>query len=185
MRFGVVAVAGLMVAAGAQAQQQSTGASTKQMPRYVLVGPGCPGEFTARQQSSGGSTMWATALEDKDKKEQPPAAGSLGVHVEFQGAKTQARSAELSVSYLPAGLRVMPVAPGADAKSTDETKKKTFELTAEDKARVEGNLMVGRAATIESVHLMSVTFTDGSVWHAANDSTCTIEPNRVVRVDSK
>jgi hypothetical protein len=184
MRFGVVAVAGLMVAAGAQAQQAS-GASTKQMPRYVLVGPGCPGQFTARQQASGGGTMWTTALEDKDKKEQPPAGGSLGVHVDFQGAKTQARSAELSVSYLPAGLRVMPVAPGADAKNPDESKKKTFALTAEDKAHVEGNLMVGPAAMIESVHLMSVTFTDGSVWRAANDSTCTIEPNRVVQVDSR
>jgi hypothetical protein len=183
MRIGVVAVAGLMVAAGAQAQQQSSEASAKQMPRYVAVGAGCPGQLSAHQQSSGGSTMWTIALEDKDKKEQPPAAGSLGVHVEFQGVKTQARSAELSVSYLPAGLRVMPVTPGA--KSSQESKKKTFELTAEDKARVEGNLMVGRAATIESVHLMSVTFTDGSVWHAANDSTCTIEPNRVVRVDSK
>jgi hypothetical protein len=45
--------------------------------------------------------------------------------------------------------------------------------------------MVGPAATIESVHLKSVTFTDGSVWHAANDSTCTIEPIRVLEVDSK
>jgi hypothetical protein len=184
MRFGVVMVAGLMAAGVVQAQQSSA-ASAKQMPRYVLVGPGCPGQFSAHQQSSGGVTMWTTALEDKGKKEQPPAAGSLGVHVEFNGAKTQAHSVELSVRYLPLGLRVMPVAPDTNAKSSQESKKKTFSLAGEDKTPIEGNLMVGPAATIESVHLMSATFADGSVWRAANDSTCTIEPERLILVNTK
>ena len=191
MRYGVVVVAGLIVAAGAQAQtgtmapMQSSTASARQATRYVLVGPGCPGQLSARPAPTGGATVWTTALEDQDKKGRAPSAGSMGVHVEFDGAKTQAHSVELSVRYLPLGLRVMPVAPDTNAKSSQESKKKTFSLAGEDKTPIEGNLMVGPAATIESVHLMSATFADGSVWRAANDSTCTIEPDRLILVNTK
>jgi hypothetical protein len=50
---------------------------------------------------------------------------------------------------------------------------------------VNGDLMVGPAATITRVHLISATFADGSVWHAANANACSIEPNRVLPVDAK
>jgi hypothetical protein len=182
MQGWIVAVAGLMVAAGAQAQQGR--ASKAQASRYVIVGEGCPGQLKAQQQSIGGATMWVTALEDKDKKDLTHAPSSMGVHVEFESAKTPARSAELSVSYMAAGMRVMPVTPGASAKGPQELKK-TFALAAEDKDRVEGDLMVGPASMIKDVHLISVTFADGSVWRAPNENACTIEPNRVLPVDKK
>jgi hypothetical protein len=129
--------------------------------------------------------VWTTALEDQEKKGRTPAPGSMGVHVEFDGAKMQARSVELSVRYLPFGLRVMPVTPDTNAKSSQESKKKTFTLVGEDKTPIAGNLMVGPASMIDSVHLMSVTFSDGSVWHAPNDSACTVAPERLILVDTK
>src|ERR1700761_6104360 len=118
MRIGIVAVAGLMVAVGAQAQQASD-ASAKQMPRYVLVEPGCPGQLSARQQTQGGGTVWTIAQQDMDKKSQN-APGSMGVHVSFDSPKTQVASLELSVSYLPAGLRFMPTDPKQGTKDIRE-----------------------------------------------------------------
>lgn len=182
MRIGIVAVAGLGMAASVGLAQQSSEASAKQMPRYVLVGPGCPGQFSARQQSTGGATMWTTAIEDKDKKDH--GAASMGVHVDFESTKSPVRSLELSVSYLPAGLRAMPVTPGVMTKSPAESKK-TFDLAGQGTTRVDGDLLVGPAATITRVHLMSATYADGAVWHAANASTCSIEPDRVVLVGEK
>jgi hypothetical protein len=183
MRLGLVAVAGLIVAAGAQAQ--AAGASTAQATKYVIVGEGCPGQLKARTATTGaGTVLWTTALEDKDKKDPSKAPGSMGVHVEFEGVRVEARSVELRVSYLSPGMRVMPVTPGTSAKEPQELKK-TFALAAEDKDRVEGDLMVGPASMIKDVHLISVTFADGSVWRAPNDSACTIEPNRVLPVDTK
>jgi hypothetical protein len=108
----------------------------------------------------------------------------MGVHVAFASPKTQVASLELSVSYLPPGLRVMPIDAKLGAKDMREDSK-TFVLKQEAAMHVKGDLMVGPAATITRVHLISATFADGSVWHAANEGTCTIEPNRVLLVDAK
>jgi hypothetical protein len=177
-----VAVAGLMVAAGAQAQQSAV--KLGPASNVVNLSGACPGQLMARQQTIGGATMWVTALEDKDQKDLARAPSSMGVHVEFDHPKTAARSLELSVSYLPPGLRSMQV-PETNAKGSQEYKKKTFTLSSGDEARVEGNLMVGPAAMIKDVHLISATFADGSVWHAPNENACTVEPNRVVPVATK
>ena len=182
MRVFVMAVAGF-VAAGAGQAQQASDASAKQMPRYVLVEPGCPGQLSAHQQTQGVGTVWTIAQQDTDKKSQD-APGSMGVHVSFASPKTQVASLELSVSYLPPGLRVMPIDAKLGAKDMREDSK-TFVLKQEAAMHVKGDLMVGPAATITRVHLISATFADGSVWHAANESTCTIEPNRVLLVDAK
>jgi hypothetical protein len=182
MRVFVMAVAGLMVAAGAQAQQSSD-ASAKQMTRYVLVEPGCPGQLSARQAPQWPGTVWTIAQQDTDKKSQD-APGSMGVHVSFVSPKTQVASLELSVSYLPPGQRLMPTAPKQGTKDMREDSK-TFVLKQEAAMHVDGDLMVGPAATITRVHLISATFADGSVWHAANANACSIEPNRVLPVDAK
>jgi hypothetical protein len=181
MRIGIVAVAGLMVAAGAQAQTGS--ASTAQLSQYVVVGAGCPGQLTAQQQTQGPGTVWTIAQQDTDKKSQN-APGSMGVHVSFASPKTQVASLELSVSYLPPGLRLMPTDPKQGTKDTREDSK-TFVLKQEAAMHINGDLMVGPAATITRVHLVSATFADGSVWHAPNANACSIEPNRVMLVDTK
>ena len=55
-----------------------------------------------------------------------------------------------------------------DAKSAKESKK-TFVLQQEAALRVDADLLVGPAATITRVHLVSATFADGSVWRAPSD----------------
>jgi len=143
----------------------------------------CPGWLRADQHTVGGQrTLWTTALEDKDKKDTWwPTLGTLGVHVMFQGKETPLRSVEFSVSYLPPGLRKLPVGREASAQMLT----KNYVLTGDDKARVEGNLLVGSAAVVTRVRLISATFADGSVWRAASDGACSVEPNRVMPVDGK
>jgi len=178
MRIGIVAVAGL-IAAGAQAQTGKVGATT-QASRYVIEGPGCPGALRAQHQPTMGKTIWTVALEDKNKKDQGRAPASMGLHVVFESARTQPRSAELSVSYLPLRLKAMPI----ESDKAQELKK-TFALAAEDKDRLDGDLMVGPAATITRVHLMSVTFADGSVWHAPSEDACSVAPALYMPVEAK
>jgi hypothetical protein len=183
MRIGLAAVAGLMVAVAAQAQQG--GVRQSQLSQYVVTGSACPGQLQARQQAAGGATVWTTALEDqKDGADSKP--NGLGVHVEFQGVKTAIKTLDLRVSYEPIGLKRMPVTPGTNgfAGSTPELEK-NFNLDRDASMRVEGDLLVGPAATITRVHLMSATFADGSVWHAPTQNACSVVPSRVVLVKTK
>src|ERR1700744_1958915 len=164
MRIGMVAVAGLVMAAGAQAQQG--GVNQTQLSGYVVTGSTCPGALTAQQKATGGATVWTTAREDQ-KESADGKSNGLGVHVEFQGAKNAIKALELSVSYEPLGLKRVPVTPGTNgfAGGTSE-REKNFNLDREASMRVDADLLVGPAATITSVRLVSATYADGSVWHA-------------------
>jgi len=171
----------LMVVTMAVAQPGSRGVTPA---KNVAAGTKCLGWMRADQRTVGGQrTLWTAALEEKNKH-LFAVLGTMGVHVVFQGTETRARSLEFSVSYLPAGLRKMQVDPEADGKGP-QAMKKTYVLTGGDKARVEGDLLVGPASTVTRVHLVSATFADGSAWHAENDSVCSVEPNRVMAVDGK
>jgi|SRR5580698_11083832 hypothetical protein len=176
MRLG--AVAGLMIATMTATQPLSGGVTpTKNAPAATK----CPGWLRADQDLVGGQrTMWTIALEDKDRH---PLAivGTMGVHVVFQGAQTRTRALKLSVSYLPAGLREVPAEGGKGAQEME----KIYALKGDDKTRVEGDLLVGAAATVTRVRLISATFADGSEWHAGSNQACSVEPNRVLSVEGK
>jgi hypothetical protein len=66
-----------------------------------------------------------------------------------------------------------------------QEKAKTFNLDREAAMRVGGDLLVGPAATITRVHLMSATFADGSVWHASSEDACSIVPSKFMLVEAK
>lgn len=212
MRFGIVAVAGLMVAAGA-AQAQQVRAAEPQLPTaqqtkaivtraeqaavpravpakgFVIVsGSTCPaGLLRADQQATGGATVWTTALEDEgDKDALLRRPTGLGVHVDFQGTTGAVKALELRVSYEPLGLKRVPLALGTNgfASATSE-REKNFNIDREAAMRIDADLLVGPAATITRVHLMSATFADGSVWHAPTPDACSVVPNRFMRVKTK
>lgn len=126
--------------------------------------------------------MWTVAQEDlgivRQGRSQP---ASMGVHVNFD-AKDPVQSLELSVSYLPLKLRLMPAAPGADKKNDPS---KTFVLKQEAALKVDGDLMVGPASTIRTVHLISATYANGTVWRAPNEDSCTVEPSGLLLVGGK
>jgi len=177
MRLG--GAVGLMFVAMALAQPVSGGVT----PAAKNAATKCPGWLRADQHTVGGQRMpWTAALEDKDKKDKWwPTLGTLGVHVLFQSSETRLRSVELSVSYLPAGGREMP----ARAEASSPAMRKNYVLTANDKTRVEGNLLVGTAAAVTRVNLISATYADGSVWRGASEGACSVEPNRVISTDGK
>jgi hypothetical protein len=181
MRVFVMAVAGLMVAAVGQAQQATV--STTQPSHIVVVAAGCPGQLTAQQQANGGSmSVWTIAQNDPNGPNDLNKPG-LGVRVGFQGGAA-IRSLELRVSYLPPGLRSIPT----DAKpvTTDmRESEKTFVLQEKDAMHVEGDLLVGPAATITRVRLMSVTYANGSVWHPSSADACSVVPSKYMLVEAK
>jgi hypothetical protein len=190
MRFGVMVMAGLMMAVTAQAQQTKAAQQTKdaqqqELKAKVLIiasGLDCPaGALRAHQRTAGGATIWTTAQEDPGKRFEDRTPGSLGVHVDFNSATNPVRSLELSVSYLPLKLRMMPVAEGANAKD----RQKTFVLKQEAARRMDADLLVGSASAIETVHLVSATFADGSVWRARDEDVCTVEPSAFMLVGGK
>jgi hypothetical protein len=192
MRIGAVAVVGLMIAAGAQAQTSPrlTKAAASQSQATVAIDfrGACPGQLVARQQSTGGATVWTTALEDKNSKDAGSAKpNGLGIHVEFTGAKTAVKALELNVSYLPLGLRSMPATTQLTngVERLPQEQSKTFNLDREAATRIGGDLLVGPAATITHVRLMSATFADGSVWNAASDDACSIVPSKYMLVEAK
>jgi hypothetical protein len=192
----MVAVVGLGLAAGAlQAQQAKPSApqSSTEQPKTVVIlqqqvaslarGSACPGAFRARQQGMGGGAVWTTALEDRNAIRNGRPTG-LGVHVEFERAASRVKALELRVSYLPLRLRMMPLATtltNAPAKRGEE-QEKTFSLDREAATRINADLLVGPAATITRVRLLSVTFADGSVWHAPTEDACAVVPSRIMLV---
>lgn len=186
MRIGAVAVVGLMIAAGAQAQTQTQVFVQRGVPanaRIVAAGPTCPaGVLRARQQAAGGTTIWTIAQEDRNNKYQRGTPASMGVHVAFDSRLNLVQSLELSVTYLPVKLRLMPVAP-TEGPAPDP--KKTFVLKREAALKIDGDLMVGPAATIKTVHLISATYSDGSVWRAPTEDSCTVEPSGLLLVGAK
>lgn len=211
MRFGVVAVAALIVAAGvAHAQVKATEpqiptaqqtraivarAEQTEVPRpvppnglVVVSGPTCPaGLLRADQQATGGATVWTTALEDEGNQDallRRPTG--LGVHVDFQGIASPVKALELRVSYEPLGLKKVPLALGTNGfVSSPREREKNFNIDREAAMQVHADLLVGPAATITRVHLMSATFADGSVWRAPTPDACSVVPNRFMRVTSK
>lgn len=194
MRFGAVAVVGLMTASLAAAQQASAPvvigpavSSGSVHPRIVVVGSGCPGELLARQQATNGQMLWATALEDRSDSALASRPRGLGVHVEFEHAASPVKALELRVSYLPIGLRLMPVTPRMinTVAAQPQERAKTFHLVREAATRIGGDLLVGPAATITRVHLISATYADGSVWRAPTEDACSVVPNRTMLVAAR
>jgi hypothetical protein len=198
MRFSAIAVVGLMVAAGVAQAQQAKAADpqvpTEQQKKAVVIlqnmvttlnESACPGALQAQQQATGGATVWTTALGDSSAWTSRPQG--LGIHVEFEGRKNAVKALELQVSYLPLGLHAMQVAPTVTnaVRAQPQERAKTFNLDREAAMRIGGDLLVGPAATITRVHLVSATFADGSVWHAPSDDACTVVPSRRMLVASK
>ena len=156
-------------------------------PRMTYGGR-CPVGMTARQKGAG-QTLWTIALEDQGDSGRAAEAkrGGLGVAVELKAEKDHGmREATFEVSYLPPGMRVLPIDQAGLAHGA-ELAKKTFSLSASDDGTLKlmGDLLVGRAATIERVHLVSLTYTDGAHWQADGAGSCVVEPSRVVLVDAR
>lgn len=198
MRFGIVAVAGLMIAAGvAQAQQVKAAEPqfpTAQQQKAMVMLQGmetalqgsCPGALRASQQAAGGAMEWTTALEDQKDNIPKAIPHGLGVHVDLTGLKNPVKTLELRVGYEPLGLKRVPAGLGTNGfVNNSREREKNFNVDREAAVWIHADLLVGPAATITRVHLMSATFADGSVWRAPTPDACSVVPNRFMRVKTK
>jgi hypothetical protein len=155
------------------------------LPAHVTVSGNCPvGMFAERRDS--GQTLWITSFEDEHQSQKlnPSKPGNTGVHVDLNShGKATIRQVEVAVYYVAPGTRALPVT--SDGTSADL--RKTFSLSAENGAalKLAGDLLIGPAAGITRVHLVSIEYADGTSWHAATDNACSVEPSRFVLVGTR
>jgi len=166
----------------AQTLPQAAPIQPQSQPTIVAAdGIHCPVGMKA-QQSGVGQTLWTIALEDQSKT-QSHTEGGMGVHVDLRAMNgSTIKQVELAVHYLPVGTRFLPL----ETSSTPDDIKKTFNLSANDGAslKLAGDLLVGHAASILRVDLLSINYTDGTNWHTGKGNYCSAEPSRIVLVNT-
>ncbi len=98
--------------------------------------------------------------------------GKSGIHVRLAALEPRTMS-RLAVSVLyrrfPGNLRLAGTPSGVSAQET-------FELKAADATVLERNLQIAGNIEIDRVRVLSITYTDGTTWKAANLNTCSIKP---------
>jgi hypothetical protein len=188
--FALTLLAATATLAQAQTRFPVPAAATTPPSRPLIVFPGtngatCPLAMAAQQQSSG-QTIWTVALEDERSPMTAIRPGDAGVHVRLVDFKDKAiRQVKLAVYFIAPGSRATPVTESETGVTSDL--QKTFELIAAEGSahKLAGDLLVGPAASITRVHVLSITYADGSTWQASSTSNCTIEPNRIILVGSR
>jgi hypothetical protein len=191
MRLAFLAMP-LLTATAALGQAQTTtlnvpppqdGSTTS--PAHITVTGSCPvGMFAERHDT--GQALWITAFEDErqPQKLNPLKPGNTGVHVSLSSHGTATiRQVEIAVYYVAPGVRALPVA--ADGTAPDRSK--TFHLSAENGAALQlaGDLLVGPAAGITRIHLLSIDYANGTSWRPAGESACSVEPSRFLLVNHR
>jgi hypothetical protein len=142
---------------------------------------GCPVHLFTHQQGDP-ATVWITSFEDARNAE--PNSQHSGLHVDLNAATKAIKQVELAVSFLPPGTRVLPIAGQYRAERTPAPEaKKTFTIAAKNSASLQlaADLLIGPAAAITRVKLLRVDYADGTAWQA---NTCSVEPSRLLRIDT-
>jgi hypothetical protein len=132
---------------------------------------GCPVGFSASRQADF-QTMLA-----RDRSEPGPAQG---LHLMLSHLNSPAiQSIEVTVYGISPKLRALPV----DVPSSD-TISKTFELQRQtgSNSLTEGDVWMHNVGSLNRVDLISITYTDGSTWHATNSLKCRVVPSNFVLV---
>jgi hypothetical protein len=146
---------------------------------------GCPVGISASLQARG-QTMWTIAQEDN--RASSTQTYGAGVHVDLRALKPNAiQGVTLSVSYLTFGLHTQLVTQfSAQPGKPVSERSKTFQLVSADPdvPDLSGDLLVGSAATIQRVKLLSVRYADGTEWHSAPARRCSIEPSHILLVST-
>jgi hypothetical protein len=155
------------------------------LPAHITLSGNCPVGMFAQQRASS-QTVWTVSLEDANPLQHVDQLrpGDVGVHVELNARnKSPIGNVELEVYFVAPGNRVLPV---ADATSPADLKK-TFHLSVGSGAglKLAGDLLVGPAAGITRVHLLSIDYADGTSWRANSDNACSVEPSRFVLVNAR
>lgn len=172
----------------AEAQTQTT----NQPPKATNVAPqvfyrgasgawDCPVEMSAQPRGASGSE-WIIALGEAEQTKSGDAARSrdAGVHVEVNAPKDKSLSrVKLAVEYKKRPSGFQP----ADGSQETADGSKSYELSAGDGAArlLAGDLLVGPDLMATQVHVISLTYSDGSTY-TVEKRACTAPVNFMVRI---
>ncbi|MEI9981561.1 MAG: hypothetical protein WDN23_21730 [Edaphobacter sp.] len=135
---------------------------------------GCPVGFFASRQAG---LQVTTASETKQ------ASNAQGLHLTLNHlAKPDIQKIEVTVYATSLKPRSLPL----DTRPED-TISKTFELTRQTGADSlqEADVWMHEVGSIRSVDLISITYADGTTWHATPKLTCEAIPSNFVLVTSR
>jgi len=132
---------------------------------------GCPVGFSASRQADF-QTMLAS------ERSQPGPA--QGLHLTLSHLTAPAiQSVEVTVYGISPKLRALPVDP-----PSSDTISKTFELQrrAGSNSLTDADVWMHNVGSLSRVDLISITYTDGTTWHATDTLKCRIVPSNFVLV---
>lgn len=154
----------------------------------VVMSPGnhCPVGMTAQREAYG-RTEWIVSLEDSRDVASVGArrGANTGVYVELNALRTRPMSkVKVAVDFTKPVPGVMPV----DGKVSEVPDlRKTFEVAAnEGSAReLSASLLVGSVVFVTRVHLLGITYADGSTWAPAEGAGCSVRPSLLLSVEAR
>jgi hypothetical protein len=134
---------------------------------------GCPVGFNARRQ---GTSQIMSASD--------PAAGpAQGLHLTLSRLSTPAiQSVEVTVYGVSSKAVILPA-----GSQPNDTISKTFELQrqAGSNSLSDADVWMHNVGSLSRADLISITYADGSTWHASESLKCRAVPSNFVLVGSK
>lgn len=130
----------------------------------------CPVSISANRLA-GGSVVSATHA--------TPDPSAQGVRLILSPTGATIASAEIVVHALTLRTRAIPVGPD----NTSDTTQKTFNLQRINaRTTFTSDVWMNQVSGIKYIELISLTYTDGTTWHATSDAPCRAEPSGIVLV---
>lgn len=170
MRSLSVSVLLLLVATVTLAQASNNSSVILTIPS-ANASDGCPVGFVASRQADF-QTMLAS-----DRSQPGPAQG---LHLMLSHLNAPAiQRVEVTVYGTSPKLRALPT-----YASSSDTVSKTFELQrqAGSNSLTEGDVWMHNVGSLSRVDLISITYADGSTWHATDSLKCRAIPSNFVLV---
>ena len=155
---------------------QSVQASGVIALHYQIPDTGCPIGFFANRQAA---TNLVTVDRDASRNDGP----KQGLHLILNHLNGPAiQSIEVTVYGTSLKLRALPVAP-----PSDDLISKTFELhrTTGSDSLSEADVWMHQVGSLRWADLISITYTDGTTWHAMPNLKCRAVPSNYLLVGAK
>ena len=177
----------LLILAGtftfAQTQEHSTPAATPAESQWLMAphepfpANGCPVGFSANRQA-------ATNLVSVDRDPNPQDGPAQGLHLMLNRVN---RPAIQSVEVTVYGTSLRPRAIPAGLASDDNVISKTFELhrTTGSDSLSDADVWMHQVGSVRWADLISISYTDGTTWHAASHLKCRAIPSNYLLVGAK
>jgi hypothetical protein len=91
-------------------------------------------------------------------------------------------SAQLTAHGFSSKWRVIPV---SDATPPDIWKTMDVALDVKGNGRASRELSFGHFSIIRTIDVNSVTYADGSTWHASSPGACSVAPSLIMRISAQ